>query len=102
MEDTAATIWVKIGGSSANNSLRVGGIYRQHHLLGQEEMVLTNQELIREQEHRWTRIVDNWKAAGRRHTTLVIGDMNLDQARWASPEANHINMIEKVQNDRRI
>ena len=47
----AATIWVKVG-SGKKNSVLIGGIYRQHQLLGRADVNLTSLQILREQELR--------------------------------------------------
>ena len=99
MDKEAATIWVQVGGNKAKNTVRIGGIYRQHHLLGQGEMDEDVMEVQRAQERRWGRIVEQWKEAGRRHNTVVLGDLNLDQGRWHNPEPQHADMVELIQEE---
>ena len=92
----AAAIWVKVG-STRRKSLVVGGIYRQHQLLGQETE-LTRQQLLQQQERRWTRIVDRWRRLARNSDCVVVGDLNLDYLRWDSPESHLEGMVDELKN----
>ena len=91
-----ATIWVRVG-SSRRNSLVIGGVYREHQQLGRVNANTTRQELMVEQEGRWTKIVKNWCKAGRSSKCIVLGDMNLDFLRWQDPDQYQVNMVELVQ-----
>ena len=51
MDEDTAVIWVKIG-SGRTNCVRVGGIYRQHQILGQNDRDSTRLEIQQEQEER--------------------------------------------------
>ena len=96
MDTTTAAIWVRIG-KTRKNAINVGGIYREQNQLGQGHRDVTRLELQEEQEKRWECIVRNWKAAGRRTKCIAIGDMNLDQRRWAHPEPHLEKMVENCQ-----
>ena len=96
MDSNSATIWVQLG-NTKKNSVRIGGIYREHTILGQTDKNMTQQELQRLQEERWKNITNHWAAAGSRQNCVVIGDLNLDMDRWSNPEQNHIKMVERTQ-----
>ena len=74
MEKDLASIWVMVG-TPGKKSLRVGGTYRQHKILGQDYSNTTRQEIQEQQEERWARLVEKWRAASRNSTSaswLVI------------------------------
>ena len=88
MEDDLSTFWIKTGGRGSKG-LVIGGIYREHTLLGQPMSV----DLL-EQENRWKRILCQWKKAGKDAACIVLGDLNIDMIRWQNPDANHTIMVE--------
>ena len=93
-EVEAAVIWVKVG-ANRRKSLLVGGIYRQHQLLGTDKE-LTRQQLQLEQELRWSRIVKRWRKLSRNNDCVVIGDLNMDYLRWDSPESHLEKMVDEM------
>ena len=76
------------------NGLIIGGVYRQHKLLGEDDKDSTWMEKIRKQENRWDKITSRWNRLGRNSKCCVIGDMNLDFAKWSNPDNHHKNMID--------
>ena len=96
-EVEAAMLWVKVGGGRKNTIL-VGGIYRQHQLLGMSQDNLTSAQLLLEQELRWSRIVKKWRNLSSNTRCVVVGDMNLDHLKWASPDLKHDKMVDEVKN----
>ena len=88
-------IWLKVG-SSRNNSLVIGGIYRQHQLLGQAELNMTKAELLYRQEQRWNYIVKRWKEITRNKNSIILGDLNLDHLKWGQPDPINENMVNEV------
>ena len=96
MESDTATIWVRVG-SSRKKSIIVGGIYRQHRVLGVTDKEASRLELKLEQEERWKRVVKHWKAASNNAKCITMGDINLDYKRWQEPEFLQEKMIEMVQ-----
>ena len=96
MDAETATIWVRIG-SGKNNSITVGGIYREHQQLGRIDPNATSREVQLEQEKRWRIIVNKWKLAARNQNCVVLGDLNLDYLRWNNPEFHLQKMVELVQ-----
>ena len=56
MDMDTATIWIKVG-NSKKNSLVIGGIYRQHLVLGQVDTPASRLERLRLQEVRWENVV---------------------------------------------
>ena len=91
--DTAA-IWLRIG--SSKNALIIGGVYRQHQILGEAEKELTKSELVILQEKRWSKILKKWKAVSRGKNCILIGDTNLDHLRWSDPESHLVSMVEET------
>ena len=96
MDGETATIWVRLG-STKRNSITVGGIYREFHQLGQDVNGSSGLENQKAQEERWKKIVKNWRLAGRNGSCVTIGDMNLDQLKWNTPDTNQEKMVELVQ-----
>ena len=96
MDAEAATIWVRLG-PNRRNSILVGGIYREHRVLGRTLPNATRLEMMEEQQIRWRRIVEKWSRAGRTSKCIVIGDLNLDMRRWQNPDQYVSNMVELVQ-----
>ena len=82
-----------------NNTIMVGGIYREHSQLGQGHRDLTKAEQLKAQEDRWSQIVRNWKLASLQAKVVVLGDINLDHRKWDSPEQQHETMVEVCQNN---
>ena len=80
-------------GDSKKKSVLVGGIYRQHQLLGQADRNLTSQQLISEQEVRWEKIVRKWRNLAMNTNCVVLGDLNLNYLKWSQPDSKHENMI---------
>ena len=91
MDKEAAVIWVNIG-LTRKSSLVVGGAYRKHQILGGNNKDKTRQEIQREQEVRWNRVVQKWKELAKNTKCIVIGDMNLDHLRWSNPE-QHLELM---------
>ena len=77
MDETTATIWVKVGGKK-KNAVVIGGIYWQHKILGIDSDDPSRQELLRLQEVRWKKIVKHWKKAGEENKYVIIRDLNLN------------------------
>ena len=94
----AAMIWVKVG-TQKENSILIGGIYRQHKLLSTEHRDVTRQQLLLEQERRWEKIIRKWKTISRNVNCVVIGDLNLDHLRWSSPEQHLERMVDQVKDN---
>ena len=95
MDEDIATIWVRVG-ASKKSSVVVGGVYREHKILGEED---DPPNWLAKQEERWTRVVKNWRSAGLQTNCIVIGDLNLDWLLWDTPEQHHASMTEKVQDE---
>ena len=91
----AAMVWMKIG-TSKKNSILLGGIYRQHQLLGQADLNLTNIQLQHNQEKRWVKIFNKWKTMSTNTNCVVLGDINLDYMKWALPDNSQEKMVNEV------
>ena len=87
-----SNIWLKTV-SRGNKGIIIGGIYREHSLLG-----IDNSSIPSEQLSRWKATLAQWKKAGRLGQCITIGDMNLDMSRWHNPEQAHIDMTEETKN----
>ena len=96
MGDQSATIWVRIG-EEGRNSLRIAGIYREHHILGEDNQNMTWQVSQQRQEDRWRDILVKWRTASRNKNCLVVGDLNLDFIKWNNPELHQQQMINWTQ-----
>ena len=95
-DTVAAMLWVKVG-KGKKNAMLVGGIYRQHQLLGRSQKNLTKAQLQLEQEARWIRIVRRWRYLSTNTKCIVVGDLNMYQLKWSSPESQHEKIIENVE-----
>ena len=68
----AAMIWCKIG-STKKASVVIGGLYRQHLLLGQNQGDLPSATLLRNQEKRWDLILKKWKKVSEKNKVYSLG-----------------------------
>ena len=68
-------------------------MYREHQFLKQTDG--SSGDILR-QEDRWRRMIAQWLAATNNCDSVILGDMNLDQLTWDTPENGHKNMIEVV------
>ena len=98
MHDDIASIWVRIG-DNKKQSIVVGGLYREHSILGEDISNLTNGEKQAKQEERWRKLVTQWRRAGVSNNCVIIGDINLNFLDWEEPESGHENMIELVKDN---
>ena len=92
MDDCMATIWVRIG-TPGKNSIKIGGVYREHLILGENNTEMTRQEHKLRQEQRWRMFLKKWKSASRKQNCVVVGDFNLDHLKWDSPDIHQEIMI---------
>ena len=90
MDHDISTIWVKII-RKGNRKLIVGGLYREHRHLKQNNEISAEP---RSQDDRWRRTLAQWTAATAGCDSIVIGDTNLDHNKWNQPEQAHKNMVE--------
>ena len=98
MDQDTAAIWLKIG-DTKRNSLIIGGLYRQHQLLGQSSNDFTRAQLLDRQTTRWRKLVNRWKQISRNNNCIVIGDTNLDHLRWHDPEGHLVPMVEEIKDN---
>ena len=75
MEDDLSSIWLKIGGKGSK-ALIIGGMYREHTLLGYPLSVDPQ-----EQRSRWKRLLGQWRRACNGAECLVIGDLNIEMGK---------------------
>ena len=95
MDDSMASIWVRIG-NPGKNSIKIGGVYREHLILGENNTEMTRQEHKFRQEQRWRMSLKRWKTASMKQNCVVIGDFNLDHIKWDSPETHHEIMVQDM------
>ena len=87
------SIWVKIR-VKGRSPIVIGGNYREHRLLLQQQPNVTNTPAL--QASRWEKTVEGWSAAAKFERCFFLGDLNLDYSRWQTPEAGHARMVERV------
>ena len=95
-KDDLASIWLRWGGNGPR-SILVGGIYREHTLLGQEDPSLSSSPS--EQKNRWKNLISQWRTAGRMGQCITIGDLNLDIMKWHMPDQSVADMTEITKNE---
>ena len=83
MDPRVSSIWVKMGGRGVKK-LIIGGIYREHTLLKQQDP--NNSAAPAEQEARWSIFISQWLRANTMGPSIIIGDTNLDLIKWDSPD----------------
>ena len=93
-----AMVWIKVG-TGKNNSVLIGGLYRQHQLLGQADKNFTNAEIIRQQELRWEKVVQTWINLSNDKNCIVVGDINLDQNKWNNPVSTQEHMVDLMKDN---
>ena len=96
MHDELSSIWIKVGGKG-RKSLLLGGIYREHFLIRQSEPNSSRDK--QQQELRWKKFINQWKAASSTGQCIVIGDLNLDLHKWDEPDSFHEKIIDMMKND---
>ena len=97
MDEDTAVIWIRVG-QDKRNSMTVGGVYRQHKLLGGHQKDATRLEVQRQQENRWRRICSRWKNIAKNNKCVVVGDINLDYLRWTNPKQHLEKMVDETKN----
>ena len=90
MENDILSIWPKIA-KHGPKKLIIGGLYREHKYIRQPDNGSAD---IRCQEDRWHRVLNQWISATAGADSIILGDINLDHARWNNPVQSHINMVE--------
>ena len=93
MHEDVAAIWasVKNGGKKV---MMIGGVYREHQMLLKQKPNPTL--LLAAQLECWNLFLKGWKRAARRNMCVLIGDTNLDFARWQNPEESHKKMVDRM------
>ena len=97
IDQEIAEIWLKVG-DTRNNSLLIGGCYRQHHILGRYYSASSRLDVQKEQETRWEKYLRKLKRITRNKRAIVLGDFNLDHLRWESPEPHLSKMVDDTKN----
>ena len=90
-----SSIWLKIAKRGCKK-LHLGGVYREHDLLRSTDDI--DHSLPAQQLNRWRLFIDQWDRASIQTDCIVLGDLNLDLLRWASPEYKHSEMVDLVKN----
>ena len=90
MDNTVASIWVKISKHGARRVL-VGGIYREHRYLDQPTDISYQPA---QQLSRWNTFLKQVEKASSTASCHVIGDVNMDFLRWMNPDQAHKNLVE--------
>ena len=91
MSQTVPAIWIKVI-SRGRKPLVLGGMYREQHLLLQQQPNNTNEP--RFQLSRWKTFIECWKKAARGNKCILIGDLNLDYAKWNNQEYRHKKLVQ--------
>ena len=94
MDNSTSAIWIQVG-NQGRKSITIGGMYREQHLLGfptPNPTAAPNLQLAR-----WNKMLAGWKAAvtGDKNC-VIIGDLNLDHARWNNPSPGNQRMVERT------
>ena len=97
MEQDSAAIWVEYE-TTKRNKIVIGGIYREHKHLGEDNKTATWLEKKLTQEKRWRRLLRKWREIGKKNKCFVLGNINLGHQKWEVPEAHHEVMIEDTKN----
>ena len=90
MDQQVACVWLKFL-KKGGKKLYVAGIYREHKLLNQVQPNLTDAMDL--QTDRWEKFVRSWEAANRSGEVIVVGDTNLDELKWATPDPINVDMV---------
>ena len=96
MSEEEPSIWVRIS-IDRRKSICIGGSYREHQLLLQQQPNQTGTTAL--QQQRWESTIRGWAAAARGNRCFFIGDLNLDYSRWQQPEAGHTRMVDKIKTE---
>ena len=88
MDNQTAMIWVKLSMRGGKKPFHIGGMYRDHKLLLQQQPNRTGEPEM--QRQRWSKIISGWKKAEKNARVIMIGDSNLDYLRWGDPETQNI------------
>ena len=89
MSNVEPSIWIKLK-INGRKSITVGGNYREHKLLLQQQPNTSGSTAL--QQRRWEATVRGWVMAAKEERCFLIGDINLDYSRWLQPEQGHVRM----------
>ena len=81
MEEHLSTIWIKIS-RRGQRKLIVGGIYREHNILRQQDNTSGEPQ---QQEERWKRIVAQWVKASADSDSVILVVLAKS---WSGPQEN--------------
>ena len=93
MSGNISSLWYKIS-SKGCKTLYLGGIYREHSILQQNQP--TDTEAL--QNDRWKTFINQWSQANMLGDCIVLGDTNLDHLKWARPDPINIAMTNMLKN----
>ena len=92
MDETVASIWVKVSTTGMRKTL-VCGVYREHQFLHQQtDLSLQPQEQIK----RWKTFLSQVEKVSNTASCNIIGDFNLDYIKWSDPDFRHSQMVEST------
>ena len=93
MHEDLAVIWLSVL-SGGKNVLKLGGLYREHqHLLMPKPNPSKSDQA---QLDRWNLILAGWKRAASSKNCMLIGDTNIDYARWHNPDGAHLRCPQRL------
>ena len=92
-DENLSALWLKTG-TRGRRPMIIGAMYREFRYIHQK--IQTESGTDREQMQRWNQMIEKWKIAARMGDVTVIGDINLDFARWGNPDTRIEKLVEKV------
>ena len=96
MHEDVAVIWASVG-DGKSKILKIGGIYREHHVLLKQKpnpTLADSAQLVR-----WTQFLAVWKRAAKDDECILIRDTNLEYILWHNPEPSHSKMVQKTKEE---
>ena len=96
MEQEISTIWLKIP-RRGKKPFILGAIYREHHLLNQQQPNLSGSPAL--QKSRWKRTIKQWMDVQAGADVLIVGDLNLDHLLWRDPDPAHSDMVNEIRDN---
>ena len=96
MHPSLAAVWIKVG-ARGKKPMVIGVIYREHRYILTEQGDDSNSPT--KQYERWKLFVNSWKRAAQTTEVIVMGDLNLDYARWLDPDTAHSRMVDLTKNE---
>ena len=91
-----SAMWLKIG-ARGRRPMYIGAIYREFRYISLNQP--DNSETDQQQLERWYLFVEKWKSAARMGDVIVTGDVNIDYAKWGTPDYRVEKLVEKVKTD---